>query len=64
MAMTGVPLLDPREEHFHIPSPRDGLQLFLRYLPASGLPDGGRRPVLYVHRATFLLGDDVAPMPP
>ena len=44
--------LDPREESFLIPGPRDGLSLFLRFLPAQ--PD---RPcqgvVLYVHGATF-----------
>ena len=30
-------LLDPREEHFHIPSSHAGLSLFLRHLPP---PDG------------------------
>jgi pimeloyl-ACP methyl ester carboxylesterase len=47
------PKLDPREQHFHIPGPRQGLSLFLRFLPA---PDTGfepRRAVLYVHGATF-----------
>jgi pimeloyl-ACP methyl ester carboxylesterase len=45
-------LLDPREEHFRIPSPWEGLQLFLRYLsPSSALADKGI--VLYVHGATF-----------
>lgn len=46
-------LLDPGEQHFSIPGPRDNMSLFLRRL-ASTLPDGGkRRPVLYVHGATF-----------
>lgn len=45
-------LLDPREEHFRIPGPWEGLQLFLRYLsPSSALADKGI--VLYVHGATF-----------
>jgi pimeloyl-ACP methyl ester carboxylesterase len=45
--------LDPREEHFRIPSPQRNLSLFLRYLP----PDCGVRPlgvaVVYVHGGTF-----------
>jgi pimeloyl-ACP methyl ester carboxylesterase len=45
-------LLDPREEHFHIPSCHAGLALFLRHLPApAGIPAKGI--VLYVHGATF-----------
>jgi pimeloyl-ACP methyl ester carboxylesterase len=44
--------LDPREEHYWIESPRDGLQLFLRYLPAK-TESAIRAPVLYVHGATF-----------
>jgi pimeloyl-ACP methyl ester carboxylesterase len=49
-----LPKLDPEEEHFRIPSPREDLRLFLRRLPppASASPGGGR-PVLYVHGATF-----------
>jgi pimeloyl-ACP methyl ester carboxylesterase len=45
--------LDPREEHFRIPSPHAGLSLFLRYLPAT--PDASlkRGVVLYVHGGTF-----------
>lgn len=45
--------LDPREEHFRIPSPHAGLSLFLRYLPPAC--DAGRptRVVLYVHGGTF-----------
>ena len=45
-------LLDPREQHFRIPSCHAGLSLFLRYLP----PPAGvvaRGTVLYVHGATF-----------
>jgi pimeloyl-ACP methyl ester carboxylesterase len=44
--------LDPREEHFSIPSPRSGMRLFLRLLPTR-CPVAKRRPVLYVHGATF-----------
>src|SRR4051812_17543944 len=45
-------LLDPREEHFHVPSSQAGLSLFLRHLPPhDGVPPQGV--VLYVHGATF-----------
>lgn len=47
-----APKLDPREEHFRIPSHHDGLSLFLRYLPSGGAAAGGRV-VLYVHGGTF-----------
>src|SRR5437868_1610833 len=47
------PLLDDREQHFMIPSCRDGLNLFLRYLPSSIQPHAGVQPVLYIHGATF-----------
>jgi pimeloyl-ACP methyl ester carboxylesterase len=47
------PKLDPREEHFRIPGPHPELKLFLRYLPAERPPGDDRRPVLYVHGATF-----------
>jgi pimeloyl-ACP methyl ester carboxylesterase len=43
--------LDPREQHFRIPSPLDGLSLFLRYLPPADT--SAMRIVLYVHGATF-----------
>src|SRR5215813_8343107 len=45
--------LDPREQHFRIPSHHDGLSLFLRYLPPEPetAADGGV--VLYVHGGTF-----------
>jgi pimeloyl-ACP methyl ester carboxylesterase len=45
--------LDPREEHFRIPGPREGLSLFLRFLPAVNTTFRPRRAVLYVHGATF-----------
>src|SRR5215468_8631028 len=45
--------LDPREEHFRIPGPRDGMSLFLRFLPAAHSGFQPRRAVLYVHGATF-----------
>jgi len=44
--------LDSREEHFRIPGPRNGLSLFLRFLPAAGHAQV-RRAVLYIHGATF-----------
>jgi pimeloyl-ACP methyl ester carboxylesterase len=42
--------MDPREEHYRIPSPDASLPLFLRRLTPEG---GHARPVLYVHGATF-----------
>src|SRR5262245_31817891 len=45
--------LDPHEEHFRIPGPREGALLFLRYLPAERTTFDPRRAVLYVHGATF-----------
>jgi pimeloyl-ACP methyl ester carboxylesterase len=42
--------LDPREEHFRVPSPHPGLSLSLRYMAP---PAGGDRHVLYVHGGTF-----------
>jgi pimeloyl-ACP methyl ester carboxylesterase len=45
--------LDPREQHFRIPGPREGLSLFLRFLPAPQSEGKPRRTVLYVHGATF-----------
>jgi pimeloyl-ACP methyl ester carboxylesterase len=45
--------LDPREEHFRIPSSHPGLFLFLRYLPPiTATPPAGRT-VVYVHGGTF-----------
>ena len=48
-----TPKLDPREEHFLIPGPHPHRKLFLRFLPASNTDGATRRPVLYVHGATF-----------
>lgn len=45
--------LDPREEHFRIAGPREGLSLFLRFLPAADAKLAPRRAVLFVHGATF-----------
>jgi pimeloyl-ACP methyl ester carboxylesterase len=44
--------LDSQEDHFWIPSPRRGLQLFLRHL-APRQPRERAPVVLYVHGATF-----------
>jgi len=41
------------QEHFFIPSPREGLNLFLRHLPPAHAMPGAPRAVLYVHGATF-----------
>ena len=48
-----APKLDPREQHFRIPGPRQGMSLFLRFLPAVNTAMRPRRAVLYVHGATF-----------
>ena len=48
---TATSLLDPREEHFHIPSCYSGLLQFLRRLTPQDMPT--RSVVLYVHGATF-----------
>ena len=45
--------LDPREQHYWIESPRQGMQLFLRYLPPLTRQTGQVRPILYIHGATF-----------
>src|SRR5882757_3521241 len=50
MLQSSAPKLDPREQHYWIPSPRAGLQLFLRHLPPK---EPSERAVLYVHGATF-----------
>jgi pimeloyl-ACP methyl ester carboxylesterase len=55
-----VTKLDPREEHFRIPGPRDGMALFLRFLPAANVSSRARRAVLYVHGATFASGLSIA----
>jgi len=46
-------LLNSREQHFRIPGPRGGMELFLRFLPAHNVDRGPRKAVLYVHGATF-----------
>jgi pimeloyl-ACP methyl ester carboxylesterase len=54
--MTSMPAttkLDPREEHFRIAGSREGLSLFLRFLPSASTALRPRRAVLYVHGATF-----------
>jgi pimeloyl-ACP methyl ester carboxylesterase len=48
-----VPKLDEREQHFRIPSPEHGLNLFLRYLPPVHAVAPQGRTVLYVHGGTF-----------
>jgi pimeloyl-ACP methyl ester carboxylesterase len=45
--------LDPREQHVRIPSPVEGLELFLRHLPPPARPQPTPRVVLYVHGGTF-----------
>jgi pimeloyl-ACP methyl ester carboxylesterase len=51
--ISSTPKLDPNEQHFRIAGPRDGLSLFLRFLPAARAGFTPRRAVLYVHGATF-----------
>jgi pimeloyl-ACP methyl ester carboxylesterase len=60
MAESNFPKLDAREEHFLIPSKRNGLSLFLRYLAPrlEAEPHGGV--VLYVHGGTFPSGLSIA----
>jgi len=45
--------LDPMEKHFFVPSPLDGLKLFLRCLPAHVASTGKLKIVLYVHAGTI-----------
>jgi pimeloyl-ACP methyl ester carboxylesterase len=49
----GFPKLDPREEHFRIASPHQGLSLFLRVLPPARSAGAVPKVVLYVHGGTF-----------
>jgi pimeloyl-ACP methyl ester carboxylesterase len=62
--MTGfsldAPKLDPREEHFRVPSPHHGLSLFLRYLPRAHDVGAARGTVLFVHGGTFSSGLSIA----
>jgi pimeloyl-ACP methyl ester carboxylesterase len=51
--ISSTPKLDPDEQHFRIPGPRNGLSLFLRFLPATRSGAKPSRAVLYVHGATF-----------
>lgn len=53
MLQSSTQKLDPREQHYWIESPRQGMRLFLRYLPPLTRQNGRVRPVLYVHGATF-----------
>jgi pimeloyl-ACP methyl ester carboxylesterase len=53
MLQANIRKLDEREQHFHIPGPREQMSLFLRFLPVLNSPLGPRRAVLYVHGATF-----------
>ena len=60
MVQTNFPKLDAREEHFRIPSHRNGLSLFLRYLPPSREMEAHGNVVLYVHGGTFPSGLSIA----
>lgn len=51
--MTLLPKLDPLEQHFFIASPVEGLNLFLRFLPARVASAGKLKVVLFVHGGTF-----------
>jgi pimeloyl-ACP methyl ester carboxylesterase len=53
MMHKNVEKLDAREQHYWIESPRQGMQLFLRYLAPLTRQTGQVRPILYVHGATF-----------
>ncbi len=54
------PKLAPREEHFLIPGPIGGLELFLRRLQTESALNGKCNVVLYVHGATFPSGLSIA----
>lgn len=60
MNAIAMPKLDPREQHFRIPGPDKGLQLFLRRLEPVGRPATETCPVLYVHGGTFPSGLSIA----
>lgn len=53
MNESDAPRLDPREQHFRIPSRVAGLSLFLRHLPPTADKDGRDKVALYVHGGTF-----------
>src|SRR6204780_4721900 len=50
---SSLPKLDPKEEHFRIASPIEGLKLFLRYLPPNSQLTDTPKIVLYVHGGSF-----------
>lgn len=58
-AMTILKLAE-NEQQFRIPSPHQGLSLFLRYLPPGGVGSPAGRVVLYVHGGTFPSGLSIA----
>jgi pimeloyl-ACP methyl ester carboxylesterase len=53
MEFSATPQMDAREQCFRVPGPREGMSLFLRFLPSSRTEFQPRRSVLYVHGATF-----------
>src|SRR5262249_36431144 len=55
-----IPKLDPREEHFRIPSHHAGRSLFLRCLAPPRAAQIRGNVVLYVHGGTFPSGLSVA----
>src|SRR5689334_20442887 len=59
MTRRSVPKLDANEEHYWIPSPVPGLELFLRRLRPQREADE-RRAVLYMHGGTFPSGLSIA----
>lgn len=52
VAAESLEKLDPREDHFRIPGPAEGLHLFLRHL-SPVRPAGRTRAVLFVHGMSF-----------
>jgi pimeloyl-ACP methyl ester carboxylesterase len=53
LTTTAAPKLDPREQHFRVAGPHQGLSLFLRYLPPNRETRPNGHTVLYVHGGTF-----------
>src|SRR5262245_61369873 len=60
MAQASLAKLDPREEHFRIPSHDERMSLFLRYLPTLRETQSHKNVVLYVHGGTFPSGLSIA----
>jgi pimeloyl-ACP methyl ester carboxylesterase len=60
MAETNFPKLDVHEEYLRIPSSRNGLSLFLRYVPPLRESEPRGNVVLYVHGGTFPSGLSIA----